>query len=51
MTPSLCDDHTCPAMRDGLVVYRDDQHLSGSFSASLAETLEGRLRAALASAP
>jgi peptidoglycan/LPS O-acetylase OafA/YrhL len=51
MTPSLCDDHTCPVMRAGLVVYRDDQHLTGSFSASLAEALDGRLRAALASAP
>jgi peptidoglycan/LPS O-acetylase OafA/YrhL len=51
MTPSLCDDHTCPVMREGLVVYRDDQHLTGSFSASLAEALDGRLRAALASAP
>ena len=51
MTPSLCDDHTCPAMREGLVVYRDDQHLTGSFSAGLAEALEGRLHAALASAP
>ncbi len=50
MTPSLCDDRTCPAMRDGMVVYRDDQHLTGRFSASLAEALEGRLRAALASA-
>jgi hypothetical protein len=50
MTPSLCDDRTCPAMRDGIVVYRDDQHLTGSFSASLAEALDGRLRAALASA-
>jgi hypothetical protein len=51
MTPSLCDDHTCAVMRDGVVVYRDDQHLTGSFSASLAEALEGRLRAALVSAP
>jgi len=51
MTPSLCDDHTCPVMREGVVVYRDDQHLTGSFSASLAEALEGRLRAALVSAP
>src|SRR6202140_23124 len=51
MTPSFCDDHTCPAMRDGMVVYRDDEHLTGRFSASLAAALEERLRAALASAP
>ena len=34
MTPGFCDDHICSAARDGLIVYRDDNHITGSFASS-----------------
>jgi len=36
---------TCPAVLDGMIVYRDDHHLTATFSASLAPVLGERLPA------
>jgi peptidoglycan/LPS O-acetylase OafA/YrhL len=43
MTDMLCDDNLCHAVRNGAIMYRDSNHLTGSFAASLAPTLEARL--------
>jgi peptidoglycan/LPS O-acetylase OafA/YrhL len=39
----FCDDDVCPAIKDGLVVYRDESHLTEPFSRSLAPGLAKRL--------
>jgi len=36
-------DGACPAVLDGMIVYRDDHHLTATFSAALAPILGGRL--------
>lgn len=41
-TPWLCSD-TCPAMIDGIVVYRDQSHLSVAMSEHLASKLDSEL--------
>ncbi len=46
LTDALCDEHSCPARTAGLVVYRDDNHLSGHYAARLASDLEPYLQAA-----
>jgi peptidoglycan/LPS O-acetylase OafA/YrhL len=43
MTDQICPRNSCPAMRHGHIVYRDDNHLTGSFSESLAPVLRARL--------
>ena len=43
-TPYFCNSETCPTIIGNLLVYRDDQHLTASFSARLAEPLEGEIR-------
>ena len=48
MTDALCGDETCPAVRDGLIVYRDDNHLTGRYAANIASILEPYLLGALA---
>jgi hypothetical protein len=48
MTDSFCDESSCPAIIDGMVVYTDSQHLSRTFSESLAPELEDQLRSAAA---
>ena len=40
MTNALCGDEMCPAVRDGLIVYRDDNHLTGRYAAKMASILE-----------
>ena len=47
MTPYLCGERVCSATRDGIIVYRDDNHLTGRFAATLAAELEPRLVRAL----
>ena len=39
----ICPAGTCRAEIDGQVVFRDNQHLSGSFAASLAKAVAGKL--------
>jgi hypothetical protein len=43
-TPIVCPAGTCPAMIDGRVVHRDDDHISASFAASQAGRFEAMLR-------
>ena len=42
-TPFMCDEHTCPAEADGVVRYFDDDHISASFSRSLAPLFRAHL--------
>ncbi|MFT4177987.1 MAG: acyltransferase family protein [Thermomonas sp.] len=43
MTAHICPDGLCRAELHGQVVFRDNQHLSGSFAASLATPMSRRL--------
>jgi len=40
----FCDQTTCPAVRGGLIVYRDGHHLTTSYAMALAEPLRAALR-------
>jgi peptidoglycan/LPS O-acetylase OafA/YrhL len=44
LTAAICPGHRCVPQRDGMVVYRDEQHLTATFAASLS----GELATALA---
>jgi len=39
----ICPAETCAAVRDGQVVFRDSQHVTASFAASLGDTVAARL--------
>jgi peptidoglycan/LPS O-acetylase OafA/YrhL len=39
----FCDGAVCPPVKNGLVVYRDSNHISGEFARSLAPAVSGRL--------
>jgi hypothetical protein len=43
LTDQICNGDACPAIRDGVIVYRDDNHLTGAFAQSLLPALEARL--------
>jgi hypothetical protein len=43
----VCPRHRCAATVDGRVAYRDSQHLSGPFVASLAAVMTARMTAAM----
>lgn len=43
MSDLICPGSSCPAMLHGLIVYRDDNHLTGTFAGTLAQTLRTRL--------
>lgn len=43
MNAQICPADVCSAERNGLVVFRDSQHLTGSFAASLGPVLAGKL--------
>jgi peptidoglycan/LPS O-acetylase OafA/YrhL len=43
LNPLVCPGGTCSAEQRGLVVFRDSQHLTGSFAASLGPALARRL--------
>jgi peptidoglycan/LPS O-acetylase OafA/YrhL len=43
----VCDQAVCPPMRNGEIVWRDDNHLSAVYSAALAEPLEVAISAFL----
>ncbi len=40
----FCDQTTCPAVRGGLIVYRDGHHLTTGYAMALAEPLRAALR-------
>jgi hypothetical protein len=40
MTPALCSADRCAATRGETITYRDDNHLTGAFSAALEPRLE-----------
>lgn len=44
LTPYFCNERTCPTIVDNLLVYRDEQHLTATFSSRLAEPLDKEIR-------
>jgi len=48
LSEQLCPVDVCPTTRDGMVMYRDDNHLTGKFAASLSPLLEQQLLPILA---
>jgi peptidoglycan/LPS O-acetylase OafA/YrhL len=51
MDDLICPGASCPAVRDGRIVYRDENHLVGSYAESLAGELATRLSRLLDTAP
>jgi len=47
MSDLLCERARCPSMREGVVLYHDDNHLSGTASTSLAPALRIKLWSAM----
>jgi peptidoglycan/LPS O-acetylase OafA/YrhL len=47
MNPAICPHGPCPLERDGMVLYSDDNHLSATFSRSLASALESSIESVL----
>lgn len=47
LADALCAQGRCVSYRQGAVVFRDDNHLTGRFAATLSERLEPGVRAAL----
>jgi hypothetical protein len=45
MTDAFCNAQLCPAIINNMIVYRDTQHMTATFAASLADLLFGRLPA------
>ena len=39
----------CPVMKDGIVIFTDDNHLTASFSQSVSDVFGGRVEAAVRS--
>ena len=50
MTPNICASANCPVERNGVVLFHDSQHLSGTFARSLAEPLWQKLPASIRTA-
>ena len=48
LTAEICPAQRCPVMRDGQVIYRDSNHLSGSFVRFLQPPFDAQLMRALA---
>ena len=48
MNDRVCSSARCAAMQSGIVVFTDDNHLTASFSRSVAPVLGARLEAAVA---
>jgi hypothetical protein len=44
LIPIVCPAMPCQVVRDGMIIYRDNHHLTETFSASLAPALESALR-------
>ncbi|WP_225562935.1 acyltransferase family protein [Rhodanobacter sp. DHG33] len=51
MNTQVCPDNICAAERNGFVVFRDSQHLTGSFAASLGPVMAEKLGIGAASPP
>lgn len=51
MNDLICATLPCPAIRNGIVVFTDDNHLTASFSRSVAPQLGQRIAAAMRAAP
>lgn len=47
MTDAVCPNGKCQAQRDGMIVYRDDRHLTATFIKSLAPSLAAALHVSL----
>jgi len=47
MTDRLCSRSPCPVRQHGVIVYRDGDHLTASFSRAQAPTLDDRIRLAI----
>jgi hypothetical protein len=47
MNDQICDQARCPVMRNGVIIFTDDNHLTASFSASVAPVLGARLERAI----
>jgi peptidoglycan/LPS O-acetylase OafA/YrhL len=46
-TDQFCAGETCATLNDGVVVYRDDSHITGAFATKLRTVFEARLLVAL----
>lgn len=51
MDDLICPGKTCPAIEHGKIIYRDGNHLAGSFAESLAPQIKTRLMHLLADGP
>jgi peptidoglycan/LPS O-acetylase OafA/YrhL len=51
MDDLICPAASCPAVQDGRIVYRDENHLAGSYAESLAGVVAARLSRVLDGAP
>lgn len=51
MLPHICEGQTCPVERDGLIVYRDDNHLAAGFTQTLADELLSEINAIASARP
>jgi hypothetical protein len=51
MDDLICPGVSCPAVQDGRIVYRDENHLAGSYAESLAGEVAARLSRVLDRAP
>jgi peptidoglycan/LPS O-acetylase OafA/YrhL len=49
LTDEFCRADVCPPILHNMIVYRDENHLTGTFASSLAPAVAARLTAALAS--
>ena len=47
----ICPGASCPAVQDGRIVYRDDNHLAGSYAETLAGEMATRLSRVFDRAP
>ena len=51
MTDAICPDGTCHAERDGVIVYRDTQHLTATYARLLTPELNTRMEQAIPESP
>ena len=50
MTDSICGSDLCFSVRDGIIVYRDSNHITGRFATEQADELESMMIASLSAA-